>query len=143
MPMATHECRLCRAVVPAKQSTSLFSPLGLQQKWASRIEDLLDVSAAHNDGLPGHICDKCKRRMVLLEKAAVDLVDFREQARKSRVVAPRGPLKRTKDTSGSVVSPDTAKARPQPKRLSSVGRRLEFKEGSSAEGELQHVQQCT
>ena len=73
----------------------------------------------------------------------MDLVDFREQARKSRVVAPRGPLKRTKDTSGSVVSPDTAKARPQPKRLSSVGRRLEFKEGSSAEGELQHVQQCT
>ena len=106
----THECRLCRTVVPTKRSTSLFSPLGLQQKWASRIEHLLDVSAANNDGLPAYMCDKCKRRLVYLEKAAEDLSDFREQARKSRrfTVVSRGQLKRTKDTCGSVVSPDTA-----------------------------------
>ena len=46
MDTDSHVCRLCRAVVslPAKRSNSLFSPIGLQQKWVSRIKDLLDVS---------------------------------------------------------------------------------------------------
>lgn len=133
---STHDCRLCRAVVPAKRSTSLFIPLGLQQKWASRIEDLFDVSAAHNDGLPVYICDIFKRRLVLLGMAAVDLTNFREQARKFSVVASRGLLKRTKDTSGSAVSPYIMNAIPQPKRLSSLVKRLDFGESSITDGKF-------
>ena len=50
----------------------------------SRIEDLLDVSAATNNGLPGYIHNKCKQHLVLVEKGVLDLKDFQEQARKFR-----------------------------------------------------------
>ena len=104
-----HEYRLCMAVMPSKRSTKLFSPIGLMQKWASRIQGHLDLSAFTNDGLPTYICDKCKRRLLFIEKAAVDREDFGEQARKSRTtLLSRGPQKRPKDTCWSAVFPNTA-----------------------------------
>ncbi len=127
---STRVCRLCQASEPVKHSVPLFSPAGLQQQWVSRIKDHLDVTMICNDGLPGYMCRKCKRRFVALEKAAEDLVDFREQATKCQesLVLCRGALKRTKETSGTLVSPDIAKARPSSKRTSTSipGRRLEF-----------------
>lgn len=93
------------------------------------------MRASTNDGLPAYICDKCKRRFVFIEKAAVDREDFREQARKCRTtLLSRGPQKRPKDTCGSAVSPDTANARPQPKRSSMLGRKLDLGQTLTAEG---------
>ena len=82
------ECRLCIAVMPNEQSTSLFSPIRLLQKWESRIQDLLDVSTptCTNEGLPLYIWDKGKWRLVFLEKAAMDHVNFHERARRCHAV---------------------------------------------------------
>ncbi len=139
---STNVCRLCRATIPTKHSISLFSPGGVQQRLPTRITDLLDVSVASNDGLPGHICVKCKRRLESLEKAE-DLVDFRVQATACQQVLAllaRGPLKRTKESSGTFVSPNTAKARPLSKcPVITTSRMLDFGPSSSDEPE----RECT
>ena len=97
---------------------SLFSATGIQQRWASRIESLLDVPVSNRDGLSGYICQKCKIRLVSLEKAAADLNAFKQLANCSRSALERvrGPLKRPKCTSSDTgVSPDTARDRPRSK----------------------------
>ena len=76
-----------------------------------------------------YMCPKCKRRLVSLENAAEDLVNFRELAKQSQSALKlwRGPLKRTKESSSDVgVSPDIYKARPPVKRCSSICRSLDF-----------------
>ena len=97
----------------------LFGPSANRQSLSSRISDLLDVPIAENDGYPEHVCEKCKRRLERLEKAAEDLENFRSQANSSYIklrTCRRGELKRTKETSSSVgISPDTAKNRPPSK----------------------------
>ena len=69
-----------------------------------------------------------------LERAATDLVAFREQATitYNQMIVSRGSLKRPKATGALCVSPDTASARPPSKKLSS--RRLDF--GSSVQCKL-------
>lgn len=131
-------CRLCRTEMPGKNSVALFSLAGEQQRLSTRISELLDVSVAKDDGLPGHICKKCKHRLEYLEKAAEDLVDFRDQAQAyQRLLLPqvRGPLKRTKESSGTFVSPDTARVRPVAKRSVTASRMLDFGPGSSHQPE--------
>ena len=84
---------------------SLFSSVAVKQQFPSRIENLLDVKVAGNDGLPQHICEKCKRRVETLERATED---FRSQASEiyGSLVLARGALKRTKESSASIgVSP--------------------------------------
>ena len=52
---------------------SLFNPIRLQQKWISKIEELLGVSAATNDGLLIYIIEKWERHLVyIFKKAAVN-----------------------------------------------------------------------
>ena len=104
--------------MPANKSASFFSTTGIQQRWASRVEDLLGVPVSNNDGLPVYMCYKCKYRLVSLEKAAADLREFKQLASCSRSALERvrGPLKRTKSTSSATgVSPDTARERPKSK----------------------------
>ena len=117
------------SAVCSAHAVCLFGPTASRQNLPSRISDLLDVPIAENDGYPEHICEKCKRRMERLEKAAEDLVNFRSHANSSYAklrTCMRGELKRTKETSSSVgVSPDTAKNRPPSKRRLTQ-RRLEF-----------------
>ncbi len=136
---STNVCRLCRVTIPTKRSISLFSPGGVQQSLPTRITDLLDAGVASNDGLPGYTCVKCKRRLESLEKAAEDLVDFRDQAnmcQRTLATLVRVPLKRTKESSGSFVSPDIAKARPIAKRpVTTTSRMLDFGPTSSDERE--------
>ena len=62
MSMATNPCRLCQTTLTSKNSVSLFSIAGLQHKWPERITDLLGVQVVSGDGLPQHVCQKCKRR---------------------------------------------------------------------------------
>ena len=117
-------CRLCRTEASVNHTAALFSHAAMKQELATRIGDLLNVVVAANDGLPQHVCDRCMRRVKTLERAAEDLVDFRSQVSENyKILAlARGPLKRAKD---AVVSPDTIKARPPPKKLLSQ-RQLDF-----------------
>ena len=135
MSIATNPCRLCQTTVTSKNSVSLFSIGGLQHKWPERIADLLGVQVVSEDGLPQHVCQKCKRRVETLERAATDLVAFREQATTTynQLIVSRSSLKRPKATGALCVSPDTASARPPSKKLSS--RRLDF--GSSVQCKFQ------
>ena len=123
---STQNCRLCRDLVASNRAVSLFSVTGSQHQWPSRIENLLSVPVSDCDGLSSYICQKCKVRIVSLEKAAADLKAFKELASCSRSALERvrGPLKRPKCTSSDIgVSPDTARKRPRSK-LSR--KRLEF-----------------
>ena len=56
-------------MVAANRAVSLFSVAGTQQRWVSRITSLLRIPVASNDDL---LCQKCKCRIVSLEKAAAD-----------------------------------------------------------------------
>ena len=131
LAMATRSClcRLCQSSVSSAHAVCLFGPTATKQNLTIRISDLLDVPIAVNDGYPEHICEKCKRRLERLEKAAEDLENFRSQASSSYNklgTCRRGELKRTKETSSSVgISPDTAKSRPPSKRRLTQ-RRLDF-----------------
>ena len=112
-------CMLCRCVVPPKKITNLFKPMAIKVKLVDRITSLLDVGIAEDDGLPPYVCDKCRTRVVSLEKSLNDLVSFKEMARCSRsaFLHVRAPLKRGKATSTDVgVSPDTVKERPRAKK---------------------------
>ena len=115
-------------MISSNQYVSLFTASSIRNKWPSRIQNLLEVSVSTDDGLPQHICSVCKKRLEVLERAAIDLVDFQRQARDAVTSLSKRLPKRMKETSGSVgVSPDTARARPGTKRLSI--RQLEFGNG--------------
>ena len=67
--MAIYLCNLWRASVFAKHALAIFTPLAVQQNFASRIDDLLDVEVLLNDGMPQRNCEKCKYRLETLEKS--------------------------------------------------------------------------
>jgi len=85
---ATCECRLCQGCLPSSHAVCLFNPGSVQQRLPGRIADMLDVSVNANDGFPEHVCEKCKRRLEHLEKAAEDLELFRAQVRASYASLP-------------------------------------------------------
>ena len=74
--MTTILCRLSQSLV-------MLLLVCLVSSRRARITDLLDVSVAQNDGLPGHICRKCKRKLERLEKAAEELDNFSSEAKHS------------------------------------------------------------
>ena len=88
----------------------------------------MQVTVDANDGLPQHTCEKCKKRVEVLERSVEDLRLFKIIARESyTTLLVRGGLKRTKESSGVTgVSPDTLRMRPPPKRLSQ--RQLNFEQ---------------
>ena len=84
---------------------------------------LLELPVSQSDQLPPHICSKCMNRVVTLERACVDLEDFKKSARACMQAQAHQSLKRPKQTAGdSGVSPSTIKQRPRSK----VARRLRF-----------------
>ena len=128
--MSSLLCRLCQSSSPSDTAVNLFSQTAAEQRLPDRITDLLDVPVARADGLPGHICCKCKRKLEHLEKAAEELENFRSETKNtySTLALKRNELKRTKETSSSIgVSPDTLKARPPAKKL--TRRHLDFENG--------------
>ena len=109
-------CCLCNGHFHAKKLVSLFSTVGEQQGWASRISQLLEVTVSR-DERHSHLCKNCRARIVTIEKTLEDLAQFREQVKSRLTTNSRGPLKRTKETSSSEgVSPDILQERPQSKR---------------------------
>lgn len=117
--MAKKSCRLCQTMVPSAHAVCLFSIKADKARLRSRISDLLDIPVTEKDGLPEHICEKCRRKLERLEKAAEDLVDFWHQAKSAcTVLFGQGrQLKRRKETSSMLgVSPDTARNRPPSKK---------------------------
>ena len=128
--MAAFQCRICQVAVPRHRTIDLFGPKAVKEKLSRRICDLLDVPVSANDGLSQYICEKCKRKLDRLERAAEELNDFRLQAHRTyqELGLRRRDLKRTKETSSAVgVSPDTAKSRSPPKKL--YQRHLDFEQG--------------
>ena len=105
-------CRFCVQKISSKHSVSLFKSENFQQAlgWKS-CSPLLDMLVEANDGFSQVICERCKRRLVRLEKASEELSDFRKLAHDSyQSFLPRSSLKRTKKTSAMVgISPDTQK----------------------------------
>ena len=118
-------CRLCWESVPDNRMTHLFTRKSLERGWASRIAILLQLDhPVQEDNLPAHVCSKCLKRVVALEKASIDLAAFRKS---SKSVVERAHqslrMKRTKETTGEVgVSPHTLRERPRSK----IARRLSF-----------------
>ena len=111
--MESRTCRLCKADIAANRAISLFSPRSVQQNLSTRFTQLLGLNIHANDGLPPHICKRCRRQLERLEGAMQDLENFRNLAKESyNALLSRGSLKRTKGSSGAIgVSPDTAMAR--------------------------------
>ena len=98
---------------------------------ATRITQLLGVAVGRKDGSTSLIREKCKRRIVTLEKAAEDLVEFQTQIQQCHDNFCRG-LKSTKNTSGDFAFPSTLKAKPPSKWVvNPIGRRLQFEQSSS------------
>ena len=105
----------------------MFGKKASQERLASRISTLLDITLNDDDGLPSLVCAKCKRRVESLETAMIDLTKFKKEVSNcaAMFLASRRDLKRIKSTSSDVgVSPDTAKARPPAKKMSL--KRLDF-----------------
>ena len=130
--MDSRKCRLCNPSVAKNRAVFLFSPGSLQHNLPARITGLLELSVHISDGLSTHICERCKRRVDSLETAVTDLADFKQLAKDSYATSfSRGPLKRTKESSGEIgVSPETSKARPPLKRLTT--KKLDFGESNLA-----------
>ena len=63
--------------MPAHRAVSLFSSTGVEHEWARRISTLLDISVAIDDSLLAYMCQRSKPHMVALEKAVVDLAEFK------------------------------------------------------------------
>ena len=119
----------------SKRAVSLFTAMGLQQQWALRIQTLLSIPVGSMDGL------KCKLRVVSLEKATVDLREFKQLAScsMSALAGVQCPVKKSKCTSSDTgVSPATAKDRPRSK-LS--GKRLDS--DSKVQKVLEHEKSLT
>ena len=125
--MAGQLCRLCRSAVSPMHYCSLVSPWALQNNLSSPLGNLLGIQVDSTDGLP-HICSKCKRQFLTLEKASENLTAFQKMAQESfHAFSVRGDLKRKKEcsTASAVgISPDIVRARPPLKRL--TAKRLEF-----------------
>ena len=101
---------------------NIFTRKSMEKEWGRRINTLLDISVSQDDELPAYICNKCIARIVTLEKAFIDLCDFKKSAR-ACMEQGHHSLKRTKATTGEVgVSPNTLRERPR----SEVARRLRF-----------------
>ena len=102
--------------------TNLFTKKSLERGWATRITVLLDVPVSQDDHMPPHVCSKCMTKVIALEKAMMDLAEFKRSAGNALQNVQRS-LKRTKETTSEVgVSPDTQRARPRSK----IPRRLSF-----------------
>ena len=69
------------------------------------------MPVSSDDGRPQHVYRKCSRRVEHLEKAEVELHDFRREALASyELLGMRGgPVKRTKGCSDPVISPEAAR----------------------------------
>ena len=74
-------CRLCCSVISSHQYLSLFTASSIRNKWPTTIQDLLGVSVSTDDGLPQHIRSVCRKRLEVLEQAALDSEAFQRQAK--------------------------------------------------------------
>ena len=137
--MAAVLCRLCSTETERTHSVSLFSKDSVQKDLPGRLSRLAQVPVGEEDGLSGYLCRKCKGKFVSLE-AKLDA--FRAMAK--AVASPRQRIpacrKRVKDTSGGLVSPHTAHARPRSKRSTSSRVLFPDKENTTANSSKSYAQ---
>ena len=60
--MFTMDASLCGTTLLPKHAVNLFGHAAVKTQLSSRPEDLLGVRVVVNDGLPQHICERCKWR---------------------------------------------------------------------------------
>ena len=116
-------CRICGTHVTATHCVTLFSRESLATSTPDRLSKVAAVPVARDDGLSRVICRPCNRKFLVAESFQVTAKCTYE---KSVYSATR---KRSKDTSGIMVSPHTEQCRPVAKRLTWIpmaGRRLVF-----------------
>ena len=66
-------CRLCGSPVAyGHHRVTLFGKKASQERLASRISAVLDITLNDDDGLPNLMCAKCKRRVERLENHTWD-----------------------------------------------------------------------
>ena len=114
---ASQSCRLCNGIADYSHRFALFSPSNTKKDLPGRVSRMLGVPVHQNDGRPTVLCRHCMNKFSALER---DLEALKQKARatynsfldKENVRS----RKRTKNTSGSVVSP-TASVRPPAKRM--------------------------
>ena len=78
-------CHLCGSSVAYSQAYShhrvaLLGNKASQERLASRIGALLDITLNDDDGLLNLGCAKCKQRLESLETAMIDLTKFKRSA---------------------------------------------------------------
>ncbi len=59
---------VCLSAVQLKHSTAIFSDVGLQREWPARLQELLLVPVAKDDGLPPQICRSCAGKVESQER---------------------------------------------------------------------------
>ena len=64
-------CRLCTNV---DKTINLFSRAGMRNEWSSRISAMLDITIEDDERVSPYVCQKCTRRLSLLEEAIEDLL---------------------------------------------------------------------
>ena len=116
---ASQSCRLCGGVADYSHRVALFSMPNTKKDLPGRVSRMLGVSVRQNDGRPTVLCRRCMNKFSALER---DLEALKQKARATYDSFPdkenvTGSRKRTKNTSGSVVSPSTASVRPPAKRM--------------------------
>ena len=72
-------CRLCgSSVTYSHHRVALFGKKDSQERLASRISTLLDITLNCDDGSANLMCAKCKRRVESLETAMMNLTKFKK-----------------------------------------------------------------
>ena len=93
-------CIICHSEVQPKHATALFSDVGLQQDWPSRLRKLLLTPVDRGNDLPVHSCCSRVGKVETLERK---LKTLRQQARESvKQLHACSSRKHPKNTSGAV-----------------------------------------
>ena len=71
-------CRLCgSSVAYSHHRVAFFGKKDSQERLASRISALLDITLNYDDGSANLMCAKCNRRVESLETAMMNLTKFK------------------------------------------------------------------
>ena len=108
--MEVSRCRICFTKIPTGRIVLLFGSKS-KESYITMLSEILRSPIIRGDGLPEQICHSCSKKVVLAHSKVVSI--HRQVEETTQLIK----TKRTKDSSGPGVSPDTAKQLPPPKRI--------------------------
>lgn len=122
-------CRVCCRIDLHTHTVALFSGEQKSSRFSDRLSKVLDIPVERDDGLSPYICRPCNRKFLSAEAfIALAKSNYDKSSRSQSGSHTQPASRRSKDTSGVGVSPDTHTARPSAKRqtIGVFGRRLTF-----------------